>query len=57
MEVIYSLKVMRKLLEMGFIPIKTIPNPKDVKYNCWIYEATDEFIEARRKILGGLKHE
>ena len=42
-QIIYSLRVMKQLVEWGFFPVKTMPNPVDTKYNCWIFEDTDEF--------------
>lgn len=53
-KIIYSLKVMLKLTEMGFIPLVTMPNPKNNKFNCWIYAVTDEFKVALDGILGGM---
>lgn len=42
-EIIYSLKVMEQLVKLGYIPIATIPNPKNTKFNCWVFEQTEEF--------------
>lgn len=52
-QIIYSLKVMRQLVESGFIPIQTMPNPKDVRYNCWVFARTDGFDQVLGMILGG----
>ncbi len=52
-KVIYSLRVMRDLLEMGFRPIETLENPIDERYKCWIFEKTAEFDAALDKVLGG----
>jgi hypothetical protein len=40
---IYTLKVMKQLVERGHIPIATIPNPKDTRYNCWVFEVNETF--------------
>jgi len=42
-KIIYSLKVMLKLVEKGNIPISTMPNPKYPEYDCWIFQSTDKF--------------
>ena len=45
-KVIYSLQVMRSLLEMGFRPVETLDNPVDNKYKCWVFERTAAFDSA-----------
>lgn len=42
-QIIYSLRIMKKLVEQGLFPIKTMPNPINTKYNCWVFEDTEEF--------------
>ena len=42
-EIVYSLKVMERLVKMGYLPIATLPNPKNTKYNCWVFEQSEEF--------------
>ena len=42
-EIIYSYRVMEQLIRMGYLPVATIPNPKNTKYNCWIFEWSEEF--------------
>lgn len=42
-EIIYSLKVMEQLVRLGYVPVATLPNPKNIKYNCWVFEQTEEF--------------
>ena len=41
---------------MGFLPIATLPNPKDIKYNCWVFEWTEEFDDALGVVLGGQRN-
>lgn len=43
MKIIYSLKIMNKLVEKGHIPVETMPNPKNTFYNCWIFEVNPQF--------------
>ena len=43
-KIIYSLKVMVQLVEMGNIPILTMENPKYPDYKCWVFEMTEELL-------------
>ena len=52
-QIIYSLKVMRQLLERGFVPEQTIPNPINPQFNCWVFEVTEELQTALDEVLGG----
>ena len=52
-QIIYSLKVMRQLLERGFVPEQTIPNPIKPQFNCWIFEVTEDLQTALDEVLGG----
>ena len=52
-QIIYSLRVMRQLLERGFVPEQTIPNPIKPQYKCWVFEATEELQTALDEVLGG----
>jgi hypothetical protein len=52
-KVIYSLKVVRQLLEMGFRPVETLDNPINSKYKCWVFARTPEFERALDEVLGG----
>lgn len=53
-KIIYSLRVMTKLVNLGYVPIETLKNPKDIKYNCWLFAATPEFMKDLDKILKGM---
>ena len=50
-KIIYSLKVMRQLVERGFIPVATLPNPKNSRFNCWVFEVSEEFQRVLDEIL------
>lgn len=52
-KIIYSMKIMLQLMELGFTPITSMPNPQHPEYNCWVYELTDELREALDRLLGG----
>lgn len=56
-KIIYSIKVMKALVERGFIPIATIPNPKNSKFNCWVFEVTDDFQQILDEIMEGLRND
>lgn len=49
-QIVYSFRV-RTILELkGFQPLGEIPNPKNNKYKCWIYEASPAFLEAFKEV-------
>ena len=41
-KVIFSKRIMIKLLEMGFRPIDTLQNPTTQQFMSWAFEWTDE---------------
>lgn len=45
-KVIYTLSLHIELQKRGFKYITEMKNPKNQNYNCWVYEATPEFLEA-----------
>ena len=52
-KIIYSLKIMKQLLEKGIFPLETKNNPTNPEYLCWIYEITDELVVALDEIFEG----
>lgn len=52
-KIIYSLKVMVQLVEMGNIPILTMENPKYPDYKCWVFEMTEKLQNDLDIVLGG----
>lgn len=54
-KIIYSLRVMLRLVELGHIPIKTMPNPKYPEYNCWVFQMDDAFQHDLDRVLGGVQ--
>ncbi len=56
-KIIYSIKVMKALVQKGFIPIATIPNPKNSKFNCWVFEETEQFQQALDDVMEGLRND
>lgn len=45
-KIVYSLKIHTQLQLKGFEYLTVMPNPKNEKYNCWVYEATPAFNKA-----------
>ena len=39
---------------MGHYPVATLPNPKDTRYNCWVFEQTEEFERDLTIVLKGV---
>jgi len=43
LKIIYSLKIMRQLVEKGHVPEHVMPNPVNGKFNCWVFAVNDKF--------------
>jgi hypothetical protein len=41
---------------MGFISVAEMRNPQNPNFNCWVYEATPELLEAFDKLVGGMRN-
>lgn len=54
-KIIYSMRVMLALVEKGYIPEATMPNPQNTKYNCWVFAETDSFKADLDQILGSVE--
>ena len=50
-QIIYSKKVLDQLLELGFRPIESFPNPIKPYLMCWAFERDEEFDKALDIIL------
>lgn len=53
-EIVYSLRVMEQLVKLGHIPVATLPNPKNARYNCWVFEQSEEFQRDLSRLLKGV---
>ena len=51
-KIIYSLRIMEKLVEKGHYPEYSMPNPKNPYYTCWVFSATESFKADLDAILG-----
>ncbi len=52
-KIIYSLQIHIKLQSMGFTYVTEMKNPKNPRFNCWVYEETEELLEAFDTLLTG----
>ena len=52
-KIVYSLRVMKGLIEKGFFPVKTLPNPKNVNFNCWVFESSEELDKVLDELIKG----
>ena len=51
-KIIYSKRIMEALVEMGNLPLKSMPNPYKPEFQCWIFKITDKFQHDINIILG-----
>ena len=51
-KIIYSKRIMEALVEMGNLPLKSMPNPYKPEFQCWIFEVNDKFQKDLDRILG-----
>lgn len=57
-KIIYSMKIMEQLVERGYYPEYSMPNPKNSYYTCWIFNISPDFQAALDDIMkGGSPHE
>ena len=45
-KVCYSRKLVFRLIEQGYFPVKELPHPFIKGYKCWVFEFTPAFEEA-----------
>ena len=50
-KIIYSLRIHIQLQQEGFACVAEMKNPKNQKYNCWVYEETQELLEAFDRLI------
>lgn len=51
-KIIYTLKLMVQLVEMGHQPVTAMPNPRHPNLTCWVFKNTEEFQRDLSLILG-----
>jgi hypothetical protein len=52
-KVIYSLRIHVALQQMGINYLTEMKNPKNTRFNCWVYEETPGLKAALNKLMGG----
>ena len=52
-KIIYSLQLHIGLQAMGFIHETEMKNPKNPRFNCWVYEETPELLKAFDSLVQG----
>ena len=52
-KIIYSMRIMLQLVDRGFQPLTTMPNPQHPEFNCWVFELTEELQNVLDELLGG----
>ena len=50
-KIIYSKKLMEKLVEKGNIPLKSMTNPYKPEFQCWIFAVNDKFNSDMTEVL------
>lgn len=50
-KIIYSLRIHLELQRQGFKYLTEMKNPANMRFNCWVYEATPQLLEAFDRIL------
>lgn len=52
-KIIYSLQIHIALQGMGFAHQTEMKNPKNPRFNCWVYEETPELLKAFDSLVKG----
>ena len=42
-QIVYSRKITKQLMKQGFVFEKQVQNPDFPKFNCWLFENTEDF--------------
>ena len=51
-KIIYSLRIHIELQKLGFQYMTEMRNPQKPTLNCWVYEATPEFLTSLEALIG-----
>ena len=51
LKIIYSLRIHLALQQQGFVYLTEMKNPQNMRFNCWVYEATPELLAAFYALL------
>jgi hypothetical protein len=50
-KIIYTRRIALRLVEMGNVPVGTMPNPGKPEFLCWIFKETPKFIADLQYVL------
>lgn len=50
-KIIYTRKIAMQLIEMGHVPVGTMPNPSKSEFLCWIFANNKKFEEDLSTVL------
>ena len=53
--IIYTMRLAMALIDKGYTPLSTMPNPNNPKLICWVFQKTDKFLEDFNKLVKGGK--
>ena len=51
LKIIYSLRIHLALQQQGFVYLTEMKNPQNMRFSCWVYEATPELLAAFDALL------
>lgn len=51
-KIIYTRRIAMPLIEMGNVPVGTMPNPSKPEFLCWIFAKTPKFERDLQTVLG-----
>lgn len=54
-KIIYSLRIHLALQERGFICKTEMKNPGNQRFNCWVYDETEELLKAFDELVKGVR--
>lgn len=50
-KIIYTRRIALKLVEMGNVPVGTMPNPSKPEFLCWIFKEDKKFLTDIQTVL------
>ena len=53
---VYRMDFALALIQKGFKPISTLPNPQKPQFTMWIFETSEEFERELRALKGGRRN-
>lgn len=53
--IIYTMRLAMALIDKGYAPLSTMPNPNNPRLMCWVFQKTDKFLEDFNELVKGGK--